>query len=110
MAQRRPNPGSNGFHALDLRITEIDDTEDDLLVREQLEQGGIESWLGCLDRDLVGRAAVELGEERIAAEPVLDDRRVAKSRCAGLSASIPSKARSIAASAYSAAGSGRACR
>ena len=46
------------------------------LVAEVLQHAEIETRLRGLDRDLVGRAAGQLGEERVPLRPVVDDRGV----------------------------------
>src|SRR5439155_9650997 len=63
------------FHG---HVREIKATDHDFLAPQLRKHGAIELGLSGLDRDLLARAAGELGKEGIAGGPRVDDRRVAE--------------------------------
>src|SRR3954453_20427002 len=72
------NPPGDGVRRLHLVGREIDDAEDDRLVGERVEHVEGKARLGRLDADLVALGRGELGQERVAARALVDDRRVAE--------------------------------
>ena len=61
-------------------ILQIEHAQHDLLARQLRQHRAIELRLGGLDRDLVDRRRLELGQERIAGRLVLDHRAVAEAK------------------------------
>ena len=65
---------------LDLGRRQVHHTEDDRLVGQVGQHAEVEAGLGGLDRDLVDRAARQLGQERVARRALVDDRGVAEAQ------------------------------
>ena len=57
---------------------QVEHAEDDRLLRERVEHVELQAGLGGLDAHLVALGRRQLGQERVAARPLVDDRRVAE--------------------------------
>src|SRR5512132_3216042 len=80
--ERVSNALGDVIRCLRLVRTEVEDTEDDCLVRKVAQDPGTELWLRRLDREMCRSARVQLPEERVARHAilVLHDVRVAEAR------------------------------
>ena len=78
--QRPADPLGDDLGGLDLGRRQVEHAEDDRLVGQVGQHAEVEAGLRRLDRDLVARAVGELGQERVARRPLVDDRRVAEAQ------------------------------
>ena len=91
-------------------VGEVEHADDHRLAGDRLEQPRVEPRLRRLDREHVRRAVRELGQERVAGRPVVDDVGVAEAGVQrGRAPVAPSSARSMAGSANARAFSARDC-
>ena len=78
--ERGPDPAGDDLRGLGLARAQVEHAEQDRLARQVAQHLRVEPWLCGLERDVRRAAAVELAQERVAGEPVVDDRRVAEAR------------------------------